>query len=114
MPAAERELIAPRSGISSARSSKTTDGKRKGTSRRNEGLERPSFKGENPNGSLFCEANQDYCEFMPKRGVRATKNGGPCATLLPVTEETELETLALAHNEQFWRMFDAAIARGAN
>jgi len=49
---------------------------------------------------------------MPKRGVSVTKNGRPCAALLPVTEETDLEALALAHNEQFWRVFDAAIARG--
>jgi antitoxin (DNA-binding transcriptional repressor) of toxin-antitoxin stability system len=41
-----------------------------------------------------------------------TKNGRPCAALWPITEETDLEALALTHNEQFWRMFDAAIARG--
>jgi antitoxin (DNA-binding transcriptional repressor) of toxin-antitoxin stability system len=61
---------------------------------------------------LFCEANQDYSEFVAKRGVRITKNGRPCAALLPVTEETDLEALALAHTERFWRMFDAAIACG--
>jgi prevent-host-death family protein len=50
---------------------------------------------------------------LPKTGsVVITKNGRPCAALLPVTEETDLEALALTHNERFWRMFDAAIARG--
>jgi prevent-host-death family protein len=49
---------------------------------------------------------------LPKTGsVVITKNGRPCAALLPVTEETDLEALALSHNERFWRMFDASIAR---
>jgi prevent-host-death family protein len=49
---------------------------------------------------------------LPKTGsVVITRNGRPCAALLPVTEETDLEALALSHNERFWRMFDASIAR---
>ncbi|MBV8056783.1 MAG: type II toxin-antitoxin system Phd/YefM family antitoxin [Deltaproteobacteria bacterium] len=50
---------------------------------------------------------------LPKTGsVVITTNGRPSAVLLPVSEETDFEVLALSHNERFWRMFDAAIARG--
>ena len=49
---------------------------------------------------------------LPKTGsVVITRNGKPCAALVPVTEETDLEALALAQNERFWRMFDAAVKR---
>ena len=40
-----------------------------------------------------------------------TKNGKPCAALMPVTEDTDLEVLALSQNKRFWRMFDAAYQR---
>lgn len=45
---------------------------------------------------------------MPKR----TKNGRPCAALMPVTEDTDLEALALSQNKRFWKLIDDAIARG--
>lgn len=49
---------------------------------------------------------------LPKTGsVVITKNGRPCAALLPVTEETDLEALVLTHSDRLWHMFDAAIAR---
>jgi len=41
-----------------------------------------------------------------------TKNGRPCAVMFPVTEDTDLESFLLAHNPEFWRMFDAAHAEG--
>ena len=44
--------------------------------------------------------------------VVITKNGKPCAALMPVTEDTDLERLALSQNKRFWRIIDAAIARG--
>lgn len=46
------------------------------------------------------------------RSVVITKNGRPCAVLFPVTEETDLESLLLAQNEDFWRMFDRAHKEG--
>ncbi len=50
---------------------------------------------------------------LPKTGsVVITKNGKPCAALMPVTEDTDLEVLALSQNKRFWRMFDAAYKRG--
>jgi hypothetical protein len=33
--------------------------------------------------------------------------------LMPITEDTDLEVLALSQNKQFWKIIDAAIARGA-
>jgi len=49
---------------------------------------------------------------LPKTGsVVITKNGKPCAALMPVGEDTDLEVLALSQNKRFWRMFDAARAR---
>ncbi len=49
---------------------------------------------------------------LPKTGsVVITKNGRACAALMAITEDTDLEALALAHNQRFWRMFDAAYER---
>ncbi len=49
---------------------------------------------------------------LPKTGsVVITKNGRPCAALMPITEDTDLEALALSQNKRFWRMFDAAYKR---
>ena len=50
---------------------------------------------------------------LPKTGsVVITKNGKACAALIPITEDTDLEALALSQNKRFWRMFDAAYERG--
>src|ERR1700692_402884 len=50
---------------------------------------------------------------LPRSGsVLITKNGRPCAALVPVTEDTDLEALALSQNKRFWKLIDAAIARG--
>ncbi len=50
---------------------------------------------------------------LPKTGsVVITKNGKACAALMPITEDTDLEVLALSQNKRFWRMFDAAYQRG--
>ena len=49
---------------------------------------------------------------LPKTGsVVITKNGKACAALMPITEDTDLETLALSQNKRFWRMFDSAYER---
>ena len=54
-----------------------------------------------------------YVRELPKSGsVLITKNGRPCAALIPVTEDTDLEALALSRNEQFWKIIDRAIERG--
>ncbi|MGA8643798.1 type II toxin-antitoxin system Phd/YefM family antitoxin [Candidatus Binatus sp.] len=49
---------------------------------------------------------------LPKTGsIVITKNGKACAALMPITEDTDLEVLALSQNKRFWRMFDAAYVR---
>lgn len=49
---------------------------------------------------------------LPEEGsVVITKNGRPCAVLTPVTEETDLEVVALSQNRSFWKLFDRALAQ---
>ncbi len=49
---------------------------------------------------------------LPKTGsVVITKNGKACAALMPITEDTDLEILALSQNRRFWSIFDAAYER---
>ena len=47
-----------------------------------------------------------------ERSVVITKNGRPCAVLLPVTEETDLESLLLAQRKDFWELLDRAHREG--
>jgi antitoxin (DNA-binding transcriptional repressor) of toxin-antitoxin stability system len=50
---------------------------------------------------------------LPKTGsVVLTRNGKPCAALMPFDDETYLEIVALSQNKRFWKIIDAAIARG--
>jgi prevent-host-death family protein len=54
-----------------------------------------------------------YIKELPKSGsVLITKNGRPCAALVPVAEDTDLEALALSRNKRFWKLIDDAISRG--
>ncbi|MBV9498612.1 MAG: type II toxin-antitoxin system prevent-host-death family antitoxin [Acidobacteriaceae bacterium] len=54
-----------------------------------------------------------YIKDLSKTGsVVITKNGRPCAALVPVTEDTDLEALALSQNKRFWNLIDKAIAKG--
>lgn len=47
---------------------------------------------------------------LPREGsVVITRNGRPCAVLMPVTEETDLEVVALSQNKGFWKLFDRAL-----
>ena len=49
---------------------------------------------------------------LPAEGsVVITRNGRPCAVLMPVTEDTDLEAVALATSKRFWAMYDRARAR---
>ena len=50
---------------------------------------------------------------LPNEGsVIITKNGQPRAVLMPVTEDTDLEVVALSQNRRFWKLYDNAVARG--
>jgi prevent-host-death family protein len=54
-----------------------------------------------------------YIKQLSKTGsIVITKNGRPCAALVPVTEDTDLEALALSRSKRFWSLIDNAIARG--
>ena len=46
---------------------------------------------------------------LPGSGpVLITKNGRTKALLIPVDEETDLESLVLSNSPRFWRLFDKA------
>jgi prevent-host-death family protein len=50
---------------------------------------------------------------LPREGsVVITKNGQACAVLMPVTEATDLEVVALSQNREFWTLYDQAVAKG--
>ncbi len=51
-------------------------------------------------------------ELPAERSVVITKNGRPCAVLFPVTEDTDIESMVLAQNKQFWRLMDRAHKEG--
>ncbi len=44
--------------------------------------------------------------------VLITKNGRACAVLLPVTEETDLESLLLSQNQRLWELIDRSVESG--
>jgi prevent-host-death family protein len=49
---------------------------------------------------------------LPIEGsVIITKNGRPCAVLMPITKDTDLDILALSHNKRFWSLYDAALEK---
>jgi prevent-host-death family protein len=51
-------------------------------------------------------------ELPSERSVVITKNGRPCAVLFPVTEDTDIESMVLAQNKEFWRLMDRAHEEG--
>ena len=46
--------------------------------------------------------------------VVITKNGQACAVLMPVTEDTDLEVVALSQNRGFWKLYDEALERATS
>jgi len=52
-------------------------------------------------------------EDLPKSGaVLITKNGRTRAVLLPVDDDTDLESLVLSQNPRLWQLIDRSIASG--
>jgi prevent-host-death family protein len=51
-------------------------------------------------------------ELPAERSVVITKNGRPCAVLFPITEDTDIESMVLAQNKEFWRLVDRAHKEG--
>lgn len=51
----------------------------------------------------------EVIEALSKTGpVVVTKNGRSAALLLPIDEDTDLETLILSNSQRFWKLFDRA------
>ena len=51
-------------------------------------------------------------EQLPKTGpVLITKNGRTRAVLLPVAEDTDLESLLLSQSRRFWELIDKSAAK---
>lgn len=49
---------------------------------------------------------------LPEEGsVVITRNGRPCAVLMPVTADTDLEVVALSQNRAFLKLFDQSLSR---
>ena len=51
-------------------------------------------------------------DLPSERSVVITKNGRPCAVLVPVTEDTDLESMLLVQRKDFWQIFDRAHEEG--
>jgi len=53
----------------------------------------------------------EVIEALPKTGpVVVTKNGKGAALLLPIDEDTDLESLILSNSSKFWKLFDRALS----
>jgi prevent-host-death family protein len=55
--------------------------------------------------------NRIVSDLSRDGSVVITKNGEPCAVLMPITKDTDLEIVALSQNKQFWRLYDSPIER---
>lgn len=58
-----------------------------------------------------AKLSQIVSSLSSEGSVIITRNGQPCAVLMPVTEETDLEVVAISQNRQFWELLDKASAR---
>jgi len=52
--------------------------------------------------------NRIVKELATEGSVVITRNGRPCAVLMPINEDTDLEIVALSQNKRFWKLYDAA------
>jgi prevent-host-death family protein len=52
--------------------------------------------------------NRIVSELPASGSVIITKNGRPCAALMPITKDTDLEIVALSQNKRFWNLYDSA------
>ena len=55
--------------------------------------------------------NRIVSELSRDGSMVITKNGKPCAVLMPITKDTDLEIVALSQNKRFWQLYDSAIER---
>ena len=53
----------------------------------------------------------EVIDALPQTGpVLVTKNGKSAALLIPISENTDLESLILSNSPRFWELFDRAAA----
>lgn len=55
--------------------------------------------------------NRIVSELQTEGSVIITKNGRPCALLMPMTKDTDVEVVALSQNKRFWKLFDSAVEK---
>ncbi len=53
--------------------------------------------------------NRIVNELATEGSVVISKNGRPCAVLMPLTEDSDLEIIALSQNKRFSKLYDAAV-----
>ena len=59
-----------------------------------------------------AKLSQIIRDLPSHKSVVITRNGRPCAVLLPVSEETDLESILLSQRQDFWDLFDRAHKEG--
>ena len=57
--------------------------------------------------------NRIVSELPTEGSVIITKNGRPCAVLMPITEDTDLEIVALSQNRRFWKLYDSTVDKAS-
>ena len=55
--------------------------------------------------------NRIVSDLSREGSMVITKNGKPCAVLMPITKDTDLEIVALSQNKRFWQLYDSAIEK---
>ena len=55
--------------------------------------------------AVKANLNKIFGVFPGEGSAVITRNGRPCAVLIPVTEDTDLEIVALSQNKRFWRTY---------
>lgn len=55
--------------------------------------------------------NRIVSELPTEGSVIITKNGRPCALLMPMTKDTDVEVVALSQNKRFWKLYDSAFKK---
>ncbi len=61
--------------------------------------------------AVKANLNKIVAALSDEGSVVITKNGRPCAVLMPVTEDSDLEIVAFSQNKRFGQMYDRALRR---
>jgi len=62
--------------------------------------------------TVKAKLNQVVTDLPETGTVVITRNGKPCAALVAVRDEVELEALLLSANKRFWSLFDRSVRGG--